>query len=83
MLHVPAFGTNLVSATALMEKGLSILLIEPMYQICYQDNMTLAEGDRVGGLIRLSTTVSLPCAREAVAHLTKVETNAEGGPVQL
>ena len=83
VLHVPAFGTNLVSAIALMEKGLSILLTEPMCQIRCQDNTTLAEGDRVGGLICLSTTVSLPRAREAVAHLTKVETNAKGGPVQL
>ena len=45
--------------------------------------MTLTEGDRIGGLIHLSTTVSLLHAREAVAHLTKAETNAEGGPVQL
>jgi len=83
MLYVPDFGTNLVSATALMSKGLSILLTELTCQICWHDNTTLAEGKRVGSLIRLNTIVSLPWVKEAAVHLTKAETNAEGGSARL
>ena len=83
VLHVPDFGTNLVSVMALMSKGLSILLTEPTCQICWHDNTTLAEGERVGGLIRLNTIVSLPWVKEAAVHLTKAETNAEEGSARL
>ena len=78
MLYVPDFGTNFVSATALMSKRLSILLAELTCQIYQYNNMTLAKGKRTGGLIHLSITVPSLQVKEEVVHLTKVETNAKG-----
>jgi hypothetical protein len=83
VLYVPDFGTNLVSATALMSKGLSIMLAEPTCKIRRHDGSTLAEGERIGGLIRLSTTVPLPRAKEAIAHLTQAETDTAKATEQL
>ena len=71
--HAPAFGTNLVSDMAPMSKGLSILLAEPTCQVLQYDHAMLAEGERIGGLIRLSTFIPLSQTKEAIAHYTRAQ----------
>src|SRR4051794_40763773 len=75
VLHALNFGTNLVSAMALISKGLSIFLAESICKVRCHDNTMLAEGKRSGGLIRLNTMIPLSWVKEAIAHLTTAKNN--------
>ena len=83
VFHTPGVGTNLVSATALMSKGLSISLTEPICKIRHHNNSTLAEGERSGGLICLNTMIPLSWAKEAIAHYTTVKIDIENNQALL